>query len=177
MNLPNKLSLMRVALIPLCVLLMYLGTTVGNVLALIVFCIAAFTDFLDGHIARRRNLVTNFGKFVDPVADKLLVLSMLIMLVAQGKVEAWMVVVILARELSVDGLRLIICEQGRVIAASNLGKIKTVSQIACIIMWMSLGVLPLVVCQIASWWMVIITLWSGIDYFIKNGKSLFAGNK
>lgn len=173
MNLPNKLSLVRVAMIPFCVGLMYLGSTVGDILALIVFCAAAFTDFLDGHIARSKNLVTNFGKFVDPVADKLLVLSVLVMLVSQGKVAAWMVITVLARELAVDGLRLIICEQGRVIAASNLGKIKTVSQIICIILWMTAGVLPLWLCEIASWWMVIITLWSGIDYFTKNGKSLF----
>ena len=102
MNLPNKLSLTRIALIPVMVALMYPNTTVCNLLAAVVFALAAFTDFLDGHIARKQHIVTDFGKFVDPVADKLLVLSALIMLIQQGLMLAWVVVVILARELGVD---------------------------------------------------------------------------
>lgn len=173
MNLPNKLSMIRAAMIPLCVALMYPGAYVCDWLALAVFSIAAFTDYLDGHIARKRNIVTNFGKFVDPVADKLLVISTLIMLAVAGKIAAWMVVAVLARELCVDGLRLVVLEQGRVIAASKLGKIKTASQIACIILLMLPVGLPAWLEQIVSWWMVAITLWSGVDYFQKNWRSLF----
>ncbi len=170
MNLPNRLSLVRVLLIPVCVGLMYVGTPVFNWLALAVFLIASFTDFLDGHIARSRNLVTDFGKFIDPVADKLLVLSALIMLCVQGKIPAWMTIVVLARELSVDGLRMVASLSGKVIAAGRLGKIKTVTQMVTISFaivdnW-PFGQLP--ISTILSFAMVAITLWSGVDYFLKN---------
>lgn len=170
MNLPNRLSLARVLLIPVCVGLMYAAAPVFNWLALAVFLIASFTDFLDGHIARSRNLVTDFGKFIDPVADKLLVLSALIMLAAQGKIPAWMVIVVLARELSVDGLRMVASLTGKVIAAGRLGKIKTVTQMvtvsfAIVDNW-PFGAFP--VSGILSYAMVAITLWSGVDYFVKN---------
>lgn len=170
MNLPNRLSLLRVALIPVCLGLMYVSTPLFNWLALAVFFIASFTDFLDGHIARSRNLVTDFGKFVDPVADKLLVLSAMILLTAQGKLPAWMVIIVLARELSVDGLRLVAMLQGRVIAAGKLGKLKTVSQmitvsLAIVNNW-PFGAFP--VKEIVSYIMTAFTLWSGVDYFVKN---------
>lgn len=173
MNLPNKLSLLRMLLIPVMVLFMYLPGW-GQPAALITFAAAAFTDFLDGHIARSRNIVTNFGKFIDPVADKLLVLSAFVMLAAQGRMPAWAVVAILARELSVDGLRLIAVEQGKVIAAGSLGKVKTVSQIVCVL-WLMLGGfvnLPGAVSTVLILWSVIITLWSGIDYFLRNHQYL-----
>ncbi len=170
MNLPNRLSLVRVLLIPVCVGLMYIATPVFNWLALVVFLIASFTDFLDGHIARSRNLVTDFGKFIDPVADKLLVLSVLIMLASQGKVPAWMVIVVLARELSVDGLRMVASLTGKVIAAGKLGKIKTVTQMVTISFLLidnwPFGAFP--VSAILPYAMVAITLWSGVDYFVKN---------
>ncbi len=174
MNLPNRLSLLRVVLIPVCLGLLYAGTPLCNWLALAVFLIASFTDFLDGHIARSRNLVTDFGKFVDPVADKLLVLSVLILLAAQGKVHAWMVIIVLARELSVDGLRMVAALTGRVIAAGKLGKIKTVSQMAAISLaivnnW-PFGAFPAK--EMLAYAMVALTLWSGADYFIKN-RSVF----
>lgn len=174
MNLPNKLSTLRIALIPVMVALMYPNTQVCNILALVVFAIAALTDFLDGYIARKHHLVTDFGKFVDPVADKLLVLSALIMLIQHHVMLAWVVVVILARELCVDGLRMIAVGHGQVIAAGKLGKIKTVSQII-LVLWLMLTHQPVM----SSWvsialtaWVVVITLWSGADYFARNGACL-----
>jgi CDP-diacylglycerol---glycerol-3-phosphate 3-phosphatidyltransferase len=174
MNLPNKLSLTRVALIPVMVALMYPQTEVCNILATIVFAVAAFTDFLDGHIARKQHIVTDFGKFVDPVADKLLVLSALIMLIQHGVMLAWVTVVILARELCVDGLRMIAVTHGQVIAAGKLGKIKTVSQIV-LILWLMISRQPVMrnwISGILTLWVLVITLWSGIDYFVKNGSCI-----
>jgi CDP-diacylglycerol---glycerol-3-phosphate 3-phosphatidyltransferase len=174
MNLPNKLSLTRVALIPVMVALMYPQTEACNILATIVFAVAAFTDFLDGHIARKQHIVTDFGKFVDPVADKLLVLSALIMLIQHGVMLAWVTVVILARELCVDGLRMIAVTHGQVIAAGKLGKIKTVSQIV-LILWLMISRQPVMrnwISGILTLWVLVITLWSGIDYFVKNGSCI-----
>lgn len=174
MNLPNKLSLTRMALIPLMVALMYPNTLVCNLLAAAVFGLAAFTDYLDGHIARKQGIVTDFGKFIDPVADKLLNLSAMIMLIHHGAMPAWAVVVILARELCVDGLRMVAVGNGKVIAAGNLGKIKTVSQII-LVLWMMILHQPLglhVISYLLLAWVVVITLWSGVDYFVKNGDFL-----
>ncbi len=177
MNLPNRLSILRVLLIPVCLGLMYVGTPLFNWLALVVFLIASFTDFLDGHIARSRNLITDFGKFVDPLADKLLVLCTLILLAAQGKIPAWMVILVLAREMAVDGLRMVASLQGKVIAAGPLGKIKTVTQMIAISFTMidnwPFGSIP--VKEIMSYIMVIMALWSGVDYFVKNRSVLLAG--
>lgn len=174
MNTPNKLSISRACAIPAVVILMYIGGFGCTVAALIVFCAASFTDFLDGKIARKNGLVTSFGKFIDPVADKLLVLSTLIMFAAGNKLIAVAVAVVLARELAVDGLRMIAVGNGKVIAASKLGKIKTASQMGFIILLYgeSLG-LPLhTVNMVVLCWVVAITLLSGIDYFRKNGKCL-----
>lgn len=181
MNLPNKLSLLRVLLIPVMVLLMYLPGVACIFLSTAVFGIAAFTDFLDGHIARRDNLVTDFGKFIDPVADKLLNLSAMIMLTMSGQMPHFVVIVILARELAVDGLRMVAVGQGRVIAAGKLGKIKTASQMVIIVFLMLLGrLVPAVEAlaflqlpvQIIGWlgcaWITVITAWSGVDYFVRN---------
>lgn len=181
MNLPNKLSLIRVALIPVMVALMLPQTTVCNLLAAAVFGVAALTDYLDGHIARSRHLVTDFGKFIDPVADKLLNLSAMIMLVQGGIMPGWAVVLILARELAVDGLRMVAVGQGRVIAAGQLGKIKTVSQMVMLI-WLLVTHQPTlttsafaqgelwmcVISTILLAWVAVITLWSGVDYFVRN---------
>ncbi|MBQ8536681.1 MAG: CDP-diacylglycerol--glycerol-3-phosphate 3-phosphatidyltransferase [Clostridia bacterium] len=173
MNLPNKLSLLRILLVPVMVLFMYIPDW-GQIAALLVFAIASFTDYLDGHIARSQGIVTNFGKFIDPVADKLLVLSAFVMLCYQGRMPAWAVVVVLARELSVDGLRLIAVEQGKVIAAGPLGKLKTVSQIVCILYLMLCGFvsLPQIVATVLIVWTVFITLWSGIYYFLRSWQHL-----
>ena len=182
MNTPNKLSLLRVALIPVMVLLMYLPGWPMVLLSTAVFGAAAYTDYLDGHIARRDGLVTDFGKFIDPVADKLLNLSAMIMLTRSGLLPHFAVIVILARELAVDGLRMVAVGQGRVIAAGKLGKIKTVSQMVMIIFLMLAGrltgLLPeslAVVGTLVSalgWvmtaWVLVITVWSGVDYFTRN---------
>lgn len=182
MNTPNKLSLLRVALIPVMVLLMYLPGWPMVLVSTAVFGAAAYTDYLDGHIARRDHIVTDFGKFIDPVADKLLNLSAMMMLTRTGLLPHWAVIVILARELAVDGLRMVAVGQGRVIAAGKLGKIKTVSQMVLILFLMLAGrlaglfladasTLALVV-DVLRWvmiaWVVIITAWSGADYFIRN---------
>lgn len=180
MNLPNKLSLLRIMMIPVMVVLMIPGTLVCSLLAAAVFGAASFTDYLDGHIARSRNLVTDFGKFIDPVADKLLVLSAMVMLIHNGLLPAWVVVIVLARELAVDGLRLVAATKGTVIAAGKLGKLKTVSQMV-MILWLMILRLPVltglacnagtpanVLSTLMAFWVAAITLWSGMDYFMKN---------
>ena len=182
MNLPNKLSLLRVLLIPVMVLLMYIPGIPCIFLSTAVFGAAAITDFLDGYIARRDNLVTDFGKFIDPVADKLLTLSAMIMLTRAGQRPYFVVLLILARELAVDGLRMVAVGQGRVIAAGNLGKIKTASQMVVIVFLMLIGrlapMLPEALAfvrlpvKIVGWlgcaWIAAITVWSGVDYFLRN---------
>lgn len=178
MNLPNKLSLTRMALIPVMVALMYVDNTLCHLLSAAVFGIAAFTDFLDGHIARKEGIVTDFGKFVDPVADKLLVLSSLIMLVQQRLMPAWVVILILARELCVDGLRMVAGSKGMVIAAGKLGKIKTVTQII-LILWLMIfrqSVTGNIISALLTLAVVVMTLWSGVDYFIRN-KAVIANAK
>lgn len=177
MNLPNKFTILRIALIPLLVVLMYQTNDFCRILSILVFAIAAFTDFLDGHIARKRHIVTDFGKFLDPVADKLLVLSAMIMLCHQDLLVSFVVIIILARELLVDGLRMVAVGKGQVIAAGKLGKLKTVSQIILILWLMVLRVpagrsLPGIISLLLIIWVVIITVWSGVDYFVKNGRFL-----
>lgn len=175
MNLPNKLSFLRVALVPVLVLCMYMEGTPGCVLSLIVFMAASFTDYLDGHIARKNQIVTTLGKFIDPLADKLLILSALIMLVSRGLLPGWVVVVVLFRELAIDGLRLIAAKEGVVIAAGIYGKIKTVTQMATIITLLCTPFWPFlhIPAQVLTVLMVIITIYSGADYFYHNGKLLF----
>lgn len=182
MNTPNKLSLLRVALIPVLVLCMYQPGWFFILLSAAVFGAAAYTDYLDGHIARRDHIVTDFGKFIDPVADKLLNLSAMIMLTHAGLLPHWAVIVILARELAVDGLRMVAVGQGRVIAAGKLGKIKTVSQMVLVLFLMIAGRMApilfgsvpvlLTIVDVIGWiitlWVVAITIWSGVDYFQKN---------
>ena len=176
MNLPNKLSLTRMALIPVMVALMYPNTPVCNLLAAAVFGVAAFTDFLDGYIARKQGIVTDFGKFIDPVADKLLNLSAMIMLIHLGLMPAWMVIVILARELCVDGMRMVAVGNGKVIAAGKLGKIKTVTQIVAIILFLlfgrAFGAPDFILGTLAILAAVVMTLWSGVDYFVRNKEVL-----
>jgi len=130
LNLPNKITIARIVLIPLCLLLLYFRL---DILAGIVFIIACSTDFVDGYIARKHNLVTNFGKFADPVADKILVISMMVLLLEQGRFPWWALLIIIIRELAVDGIRLVAIEQGVVIPAGNLGKVKTTLQMLGVI--------------------------------------------
>jgi len=171
MNLPNKLTIFRVILIPFFVLCFYLPVLpFNNIVACVIFCVASFTDFLDGYLARKYGLVTNFGKFMDPLADKLLVCAALICLIQTGQLAAWVVVIIISREFIISGFRLIASDNGIVIAASYWGKIKTVCQMAMVIVLMLnidfivFDVLELVL----IWASVILTVISLIDYIVKN---------
>ena len=135
MNLPNKLTILRVLMIPFFVFFMLVDFGYpGRIAALVLFCAASFTDFLDGFIARKYHLVTNFGKFMDPLADKLLVCSALICFVVKGELAAWIVIIIMAREFIISGFRLVASDNGVVIAANMWGKLKTVSQMIMIIL-------------------------------------------
>lgn len=169
MNLPNKLTIFRVILIPFfVVLLLFDITAYDKWIALAIFIIASLTDFLDGHIARKYNLVTNFGKFMDPLADKLLVCSAMICLVELARIPAWVVIVIIAREFIISGFRLVASDNGVVIAASYWGKFKTTFQILMIcLMIADLPPLALVT-QIVMWVALALTVISLVDYLIKN---------
>ena len=153
MNLPNKLTMFRVILIPVFIVVL-------------IFCVASFTDYLDGHIARKYNLVTNFGKFMDPLADKLLVSSALICMIEMGMLPAWIVIIIISREFIITGFRLIAAEGGLVIAASWWGKIKTVTQMIMIILLL-LGVQG-IIATILIFLATLFTVISGVDYIVKN---------
>ncbi len=133
MNLPNKLTLFRIFLIPVFIIVMMLNTPNKYLIACIIFVIAAITDAMDGHIARKHNLITDFGKFMDPLADKLLVIAALTTMIESGLVPSWMVIIIVSRELTVSILRAIAAADGKVIAASGGGKIKTISQMLSIV--------------------------------------------
>ena len=174
-NLPNRLSILRVLAVPVLVACMYIPGTAGCVVSLVIFSLAALTDLLDGYIARKNNIVTTLGKFIDPVADKLLAISTMIMLVNRGMLAAWVVVLVLFRELAIDSLRLMAAKNGMVIAASPYGKLKTVIQIITIIILLSTSFLPAlkVPGDVFIWLTIAATLWSGVDYFMKNGHVLF----
>ncbi len=176
MNLPNKLTLLRVIMIPFFVVFMLMdGMASARYIALALFVIASFTDFLDGNIARKRNLVTNFGKFMDPLADKLLVCSALICLIETGQLPAWYVIIIIAREFIISGFRLIASDNGIVIAASYWGKFKTVSQmIMIILMILNIPALSMVT-TLFYWIALILTVVSLVDYIKKNFQVLSQG--
>ena len=162
--------------IPVIVLLLYFPEPGCRISAGILFIIACITDFLDGKIARKQNLVTDFGKFIDPVADKLLVLTTLIMLVHLRMMEAWIVIIILCRELSVDGLRMVAVTKGRVIAAGQLGKWKTACQMLLISLMLlfNYSVFQVWPITVLTFVVVFLTLFSGIEYFVKNASVLLA---
>lgn len=172
MNIANKITLIRIAMIPIFMILMLVKFPYHMEAALVVFLTAAITDKLDGHLARKYNLITDFGKFMDPLADKLMVTGAFVVLIQLGRIDAWIVFVILAREFAVTGLRSIASAQNIVIAASNFGKLKTVSQIIaiCILILNNFpfNLLNLPVDIIAVYVTLIITIWSGLDYFSKN---------
>ena len=204
MNLANKLTVFRMILVPVFVIIGYLGTFgvitgefLGIPMALIlmnvIFIIASITDKLDGYIARSRNQITTFGKFLDPIADKILVLTAMIYLVGFGKIPAWIPVIVMFREFLVSGYRLVACEKGgKVIAASVWGKLKTVTQMLALILvfvdkysygyfisnpidnvgWKVLNIVTFVLLTIS----VVATIFSGYDY-IKGGKDLFKESK
>ncbi|MPM23477.1 CDP-diacylglycerol--glycerol-3-phosphate 3-phosphatidyltransferase [bioreactor metagenome] len=180
MNLANKLTVLRMMLVPIFLIFIALNSPTGTVIATIIFILASITDKLDGYIARSRNQITNFGKFMDPLADKLLVTSALITLVERDVIFGWVAMIIIAREFAVSGLRTLAASDGLVIAASNWGKAKTVVQIVAIIVGLVYLSYPLhwlkVLTDISIGVSVIITLISGFDYFIKN-KNVIKTNK
>ena len=190
MNIANRLTIARIVMIPLFLLIMcfpkdILGMvnvfhstlSVSWVLAMIIFTIASITDFLDGYLARKYHLITNFGKFADPLADKLLVMTAVITLVGAGVIPMWIVAIIVCRELAVTGLRLLLVNDGEVLAAAWPGKVKTATQMLAIIFLLiddfpvkglpfSIGTILVYICLVA-------TIYSGVDYFVKN-KHVFA---
>jgi CDP-diacylglycerol--glycerol-3-phosphate 3-phosphatidyltransferase len=185
-NLANRITLVRIFLVPVVMFFLLVGYNFGTftigtlsityneIIAAFVFILAASTDGLDGYIARKRKIVTNLGKFLDPLADKLLVSAALISLVQMQRLEAWIAIVIISREFAVTGLRLVAAADGQVIAASALGKLKTWVQIVAIVPLMirnfPFEYIGFPFTTIASWAMVIITIYSGYDYFAKNRK-------
>ena len=178
MNLPNKLTVLRVIMVPFFVFFMLtdVGGAANKWIALVIFCVASLTDMLDGKIARARNLVTNFGKFMDPLADKLLVCSAMICLIPSGKLAAWIVIVIIAREFIISGFRLVASDAGIVIAASYWGKFKTVSQMFMILVLIAdLGGAFDLIGTILIWVSLILTIVSLFDYVAKNVQVLTQG--
>lgn len=180
MNLPNKLTLFRILLIPVFIIVMMLNLPNKFLIACIIFILASITDAMDGHIARKYNLVTDFGKFMDPLADKLLVISALTTMIEYNLVAAWMVIIIVARELTVSILRAIAAADGKVIAASSGGKLKTISQMIAIIVLLlgadTSNIILLNIGKIAILIATLLTLYSGWEYLYKN-KNLFMESK
>ena len=179
MNLPNKLTVLRVIMVPFFVAFMLypLAGDASKYVALVLFCVASFTDFLDGYLARKNNLVTNFGKFMDPLADKLLVCSALVCLSTTGKLATWITLVIIAREFIIQGFRTVAADNGIVIAASYWGKFKTVSHMALIILLILDFQNPImtIVTNIVVWIGVALTIISLVDYVWKNKQVLTQG--
>ena len=173
MNLPNKITLLRIALIPIFVILTLCPIPHGDIWGAAVFIIAAISDAVDGNIARSRGLVTNFGKFADPLADKMLVCVSMICLVSMERLPAWVFIIIICRDFAVDGLRLLAAEKGVVIAASRWGKLKTLSQMIMVSLLLlnSLSFWPQPFYNTLCWIVIIIavllTIWSGFDYLLK----------
>ncbi|MCQ2009010.1 MAG: CDP-diacylglycerol--glycerol-3-phosphate 3-phosphatidyltransferase [Sporolactobacillus sp.] len=189
MNIANKLTVARMFMIPLFLVLLLAPIQLGNLggegyqlpvsqlLAAIIFVLASFTDWLDGKLARKYHLVTNFGKLLDPLADKLLVMSAFVAFVGLGRMASWLVILILAREFAVTGLRLVAVEEGEVIAASKIAKWKTFSQMVAIILFLfnnaPFGLNGFPLDQIILWIAVVLTVLSGTDYFYKNREIIF----
>ncbi len=181
MNLPNKLTLLRMALTPVFVACFYLPTKHWALIALIVFVGAYVTDVIDGQYARKHNIVTDFGKLMDPIADKVLTAASFVMLNSFGLISPIVTIVVVARELAISGFRLVAAGSGIVIAASWLGKTKTVSQFlgALLILiaqyattCLGIGNWIMVLAQAVIWISVLFTIWSGVDYVVKNSKSV-----
>ncbi len=188
MNLPNKLTIFRIILVPIMVIITFFDIDIKWILVDAIFIIASLTDKLDGHIARSRNLVTTFGKFLDPIADKILVLAAMLVLVEAAKLPAWIPIIVLFREFIVSGYRLVAVEKdGKVVAASVWGKLKTVTQMVALVLaiidpnafgacftgilsgfsfWYNLIVTILMIISVVA------TIFSGVDYIVK-GKDLF----
>lgn len=188
LNLPNKITVARIVLIPIFILFMvvdfgmgtiYIGGTelsFEHIIGALLFIIAATTDWFDGHLARKYNLVTNMGKFLDPLADKLLVSAALVILVELGSAASWIVIIIISREFAVTGLRLVLAGGGEVVAANQLGKIKTATQLVAISFLLLNNIFFEVIhfpfATIMLYIALIFTIWSGADYFYKNRRVL-----
>lgn len=178
MTTANKLTILRMLLVPVFMVLMLVDLPVTEIIALAVFIIASITDSIDGYIARNYNQITDFGKFMDPLADKLLVTAAIIIFVSWNQMPAWAAMIILAREFAVTGLRMVAASSGTVIAAAKSGKIKTFSSIVaiCIMLTPLRDVTVLVegftINSICILVMLITTVWSGVEYFVKNYKAL-----
>ena len=177
MNLPNKLTMLRILMIPVFVVFALMNLQWAQYVALLIYILACLTDLLDGKIARARNLVTNFGKFADPIADKLLVMAALVVLVASDRMPAWVCIVMLAREFIISGFRLVAAGNGTVIAAGQLGKLKTVFQMSSTIALMLLvpvagapllGNFGVVLANVLMYIAAVLTIVSGAEYIIKN---------
>lgn len=166
MNIANKLTVARVVMIPAFMLVLYLGIPFANYWALAIFAIASATDWLDGYIARRDNLVTDFGKFMDPLADKCLVTAAMLWFVEVGQMPAWALLVVVIREFGVSGLRMVAADNGRVIAAGWSGKVKTAATMVCIILM--LLPIPSIVNTLCVAVIVLTTIYSGVEYLMKN---------
>ena len=166
LNIPNVLTLARILLVPVLVVALLVETPNGSLIAAVVFALAAFTDGLDGYIARSRDSVTSFGRVMDPIADKLLIVAALVSLVSLDRVAAWVAMVIIARELAVSGLRTVAAQDGVVIPASLLGKVKTIVQVAAVMALIAApdsGAAWVQALVVAT---VVITVVSGADYFL-----------
>ena len=170
MNLPNKLTLLRIVLIPVFMWVLYRGFPGADYAALAIFIAASLTDLLDGKIARKYNLVTDFGKFVDPLADKLLVCAALLLFIQRGQMESAMVFIILAREFIITSLRIVAVGKGRVLAAAWSGKVKTCVQLAGVTLMFLTSIFGwgAVVERASAWTMTLVTLYSGYDYLKRN---------
>ena len=166
MNLPNKLTLLRIVLILPFLLVLYLEVPGASYIALAIFIIASLTDMLDGKIARKYNLITDFGKFADPLADKMLVTAAMIWFVECGQMPGWALLIVILREFAVSGLRMVASDKGRVIAAGWSGKVKTASTMVCVVLmflpippWLNTACIAVI---------VVTTIWSGVEYFARN---------
>ena len=166
MNTANKLTMLRVVLIPVFLILLYWDVPFHMLYALVIFILASVTDFVDGYVARHYNQITDFGKFMDPLADKMLVMAALLWFVQMGRLPAWAMLIVIVREFAVTALRLMAVERGRVIAAAWSGKVKTASTMVCICLvlvvgegWLDMACMVLIVAT---------TVYSGAEYFLKN---------
>ena len=175
MTTASKITLVRVALIPVYMVLMYASRGEAGIMmwsALLVFIIASLTDFVDGHIARKYNQVSDFGKFLDPLADKLLTIAAMAMFCQWGKFPAWALVIVLTREFAVSGLRMVAGPKGKVIAAGKSGKFKTASTMVGLCVWMAFPGIS-ILGTFVMWMIVITTVYSGVEYFIQNWNVLW----
>ena len=170
MNTANKLTILRVVMIPAFLLVLYLDVPCANYWALAIFAVASITDTLDGYIARHYNQTTDFGKFMDPLADKCLVFAAMLWFVEVGQMPAWALLIVAVREFGVSGLRMVAADKGRVIAAGWSGKVKTAATMVCIILM--LLPLPDIVNEICTAVIVLTTIYSGVEYFMKNADIL-----